>query len=191
MALDKTAQEERINQEIVETCTPFILSYIRTLTENPLNIEEIKLTFNTIFNVADETEKGIQKTKVKAALTLLKSELKFASSENLSPTALAIVSQQIDHYGRQPVRTVMRGCPGGQKGFSVTSQPDVLRDIAKLLGVKSVVDFATLFDDEDEEVTDFQCPGYKKDGSKCTYVVKAYSGVSKCPECGAGATCPA
>ena len=169
-ALDLRTQSEKINQEIVEACTPYINHWIRILIEDPLNIDEIKKTINTIYNVADEAEKARKnnlQTKVRQA-------------------AFGSVKQAVNFYGGQPVRTVSFGCPGGQKGFSVV-QPSFLKEFAMGIGAKSVIDFSPFA--ENEDTSDFQCPGYKKDGTKCTYIVRYGSGIRKCPQCGMEATC--
>lgn len=185
-ALDKNAQPYEINQEIIEACTPFVLSYIQTLIENPLDIEKIKLTINAIYNLADRTEEQIKKRQTQKALFLLKNA-GVSKIPAMSAALYPLIYQQIEYLGRQPVRTVDLGCPGGQKGFSV-SQRSLLRNISEIINAKSVIDFANLFD-EDEEVVPFECPGKKSDGSKCHFIIQPYSHITKCPECGAEATC--
>lgn len=92
------------------------------------------------------------------------------------------VKYLISRYGSLPVRPVMTSC-GRQAGVSTLPT----------LGLRpfSVADFARLFktDDEDEDTSDFQCPGTKKDGTPCTYVVRYGSGTRECPECHTKATC--
>ena len=184
-AIDLDTQLENLNQQIKEDCLSFINYYIRTLLEDPLNIDEIKKTINTIYNVADESEKKHQNnahSKTKQATVHHMEE----SIATFLP--FASIKQAINYYAMQPVRPVSFGCPGGQKGFSINQSP-ILRSLSSAIGARSVVDFAPFATINDEKVEDFQCPGTKKDGTKCTYIVRAYSGTTKCPECGMEATC--
>lgn len=185
-ALDKTAQKYEINQQIIENCPPFILSYINTLasildtSELETLVEKIKLTLNAIYNKADETERELMESGDSIS--------RYAPSRMTIPVP---IKEQVDHYGRQPVRTVNRGCPGGQKGFAV-NQPSFLKAFATAIGAKSVIDFSPFA--EDEDTSDFQCPGWKVDPEtgkkeKCTYIIRYGSGARKCPECGMEATC--
>lgn len=192
LKLDKDAQEYQINQQIIESCTPFILSYIRALVENPLAIEKIKLTLNAIYNLADETEKSL-KPHISSS-TIYTPASNFRQHDTHQEAAiLAQIASQIDQYGNQAVRTVNRGCPGSQKGFTI--QQSSLTALASAIGTKSVADFAQFADnEEDEDTSDFQCPGYKVDEktgqkTKCMYIVQYGSGIKKCPSCGMEATC--
>ena len=132
------------------------------------DIERIKLDLNSIFNAADRVKNIFEKP----------------ASEPVSGVGFLFGLPNM--LGRVPVRTVAAGCPGGQKGFSVT-QPSFLKEFATAIGAKSVIDFSPFA--ENEDTSDFQCPGYKKDGVKCTYVVRYGSGIRKCPQCGMEATC--
>src|SRR3989344_1587639 len=105
-ALDPDAQPEKINQGIKETCKPYTNHYISVLAEDPLDIEEIKMAINTVFNVADETE---IKTRQRTWLNI----------ESVRYPQFATVEQAVNFYGSQPVRQVSFGCPGGQNGFSI------------------------------------------------------------------------
>ena len=174
-ALDLDTQLEKTNQEIIEACNPYFDYYIRILVEDPLNFEEIKKTINTIYNVADETKKRLDG----------RSRTSTAKVSNVPH--FTTIEQTINFYGLQPVRSVSLGCPGGQKGFSL-NQPSFLRNLSFSMRASSVIDFAP-FALEDEDKSDFQCPGTKKDGSPCTYIVRYGSGIRKCPECGMDATC--
>ena len=190
---DKSAQKYQVNQQIIEACTPFILAYIRTLIENPLDIEKIKLTLNAIYNVADLTEKQLREEKKTTYATCFLRGPTSKREFEFSEVGPQNTNNLINHFGRQPVRPVARGCPGGQKGFNV-SQPPLLKQLARAIGAKSVLDFAPFTDDEDEDTSDFQCPGWKVDPEtdkkeKCTYIIRYGSGVRKCPGCGMEATC--
>ncbi len=179
-ALDKKAKSTDIELKATEDCMPYILSYITTLIENPLDIKRIKLTWNTIANTFDESVESIELAKHKKAF-----------AQFLASRPIPQFSQNIEAYiqfkGREPVRTVSGGpCPGKQKGFSLSS---ALARLARTIGATSVADFSPFGSDGDEEVVDFQCPGKKKDGTRCTHIVRAYSHETTCPECGTEATC--
>jgi len=92
----------------------------------------------------------------------------------------------ITQLATQPIRVVSTGC-GKSGGYGMEQNwPTSF----SLLQPFSVSEFALPDSlESNEKVEDFTCPGTKPDGSKCTYIVRAYSGVKKCPECGTGATC--
>lgn len=185
MALDTETQAESINREIVEACMPFINHRIHVLLEDPDNIEANKLSLNAIYNKADETDRKIKMRSRQKVFTKNLEEYRHAW-EFAYPQSL---KAQVDYWGRQPVKTVNRGCPGGQRGFSV-SQPSTLRSLATAMSTRSVVDFSPFAkSDEDEDTSDFACGGTREDGSACTYTVKYGSGIRKCPECGNEAKC--
>ncbi len=189
-AIDTEAQSYRESQEIIEVCTPFITSYINTLVKNPLEIDQIKKTINTIFNVADHIKEQQDKAKRPGTVHVTKIWHPVIPRD-FHPAA---VMQAIDQYGNQPVRSSTRGCPGGQKGFTV-NQPAKLTAAAKLIGARSVLDYARFSksslgdEDDDEDTSDFPCGGTKENGEPCTYTVRYGSGTTKCPECGRPAVC--
>lgn len=80
----------------------------------------------------------------------------------------------------QSVRQVKTGC-GIQVGSS--SKTDLI--FSSLFGST----FDLFNSTEQEEVKDFRCPGKMEDGSDCTYIIKAYSGITTCPKCSLEATC--
>jgi hypothetical protein len=181
-AIDTETQSYRESQEIIAICTPFINGYINTLIENPLEIDRIKKTVNTIFNIADREKQQKDQAKKYSGLNH-PHEWRTAINSNITPAAIL---QAIDYYGTQPVRTTNRGCPGGQRGFLV-NQPAKLASLARLIGAKSVIDYAPLakssLDDEDEDTSDFNCPD-------CGHLIKYGAGIKECPDCGKKATCP-
>ena len=187
-AIDTEAQSYHESQEIITVCTPIITAYINTLAEDPLAIDRIKKTVNTIFNVADRVKQRQDKTKRSGNLKVT------GDWQPIIPRSAhpAIIMQAIDYYGNQPVRPSSRGCPGGQRGFTV-NQPAKLIASARLIGAKSVVDYARLannsLDDEDEDTSDFPCGGTKENGEPCTYIVQYGSGTTTCPDCGKEAVC--
>jgi len=193
LALDTQTQPQKESQEIIDTCTPIIKSYINTLSQNPRAIDQIKKTINTIFNVADRKKQqqdeakkpGVQQRSGPSLRTgLCQADPKLRPALDPSPAA---IMQAVEYYGNQPVRTSTRGCPGGQRGFTV-NQPVHLVQQARLIGAASVVDF-TRSAQSFEDTSDFPCGGTKKDGTSCTYIVRYGSGIRKCPECGREAVC--
>ncbi len=177
-ALDHEAQLQRENQQIIDTCTPFITAYINTLSENPLEIEQIKMNINTIFNVAD-LEKKRQDQAKRFGSTNTTKKLHPVVPKDPNPAA---IMQTIEIYGRQPARSSAHGCPGGQRGFSV-NQPTELRAFARSIGATSVIDFARFAQlTEDEDHSDFNCPD-------CGHLIKYGAGIKECPGCGKKATC--
>lgn len=203
-AIDTEAQSYRESQEIIAVCTPIITAYINTLAEDPLAIDQIKKTINTIFNKADWAKQQIDESekpdnqqrsipRLRAGLCQAGPELRPALYPSVKPDLHPIaVMREIDHYGSQPVRPSTRGCPGVQRGFTV-NQPAKLRAAARLISAKSVADYARLakntLDDEDEDTSDFPCGGTKENGEPCTYIVRYGSGTTKCPDCGRPAVC--
>lgn len=127
--LDLETQTERQNQEIVDICNPIILSYIKTLAQNPKDIEKkAKENINSIYALADETNK-IQKSKSQNK-TLINPVGRFTS-----------IDDAILYYAYQPIQEIPWGCPGGQKGFDL-SQPQWLQNLARAIGSQRVIDFA-------------------------------------------------
>ena len=180
-ALNHKTKSSDVCQEATEACTPLFLSYIRTLIENPLAIERIKLTWNAILNTFDDTVKSIEQTKREKAFAKFKKDK--ANAQNvITPTRpfFQNVEKQIQIKGREPVRTVSGGpCPGKQKGFGLSS---VLSRFARAIGAKSVADFASFASGEDEDHGDFPCP-------RCNYIITYGAGIKQCPGCGLEATC--
>lgn len=155
-----------------------LLNSIDLETFGPKIVNEVKISINAIFNASDRAK-----------------NMQFHYPASFAPQVRDIKQEAVfllghpQFLGRQEVRVTTSGCPGGQRGFSI-SQPSALAKLASAINGTSVLDFANyLTRNSSEKVEDFQCPGTKKDGSKCTYVVRAYSGVKKCPECGMEATC--
>lgn len=196
---------------VLQVCTPVFESLIKTLTNNTLDIVQIKKTINTIYDLVDKTEEEIKRLKVQEAKRIARGlkigslpgstprvdqgELRLhpggvvsTTRNNPIPIQVAMsAAQLIEKHGYTQPKAKGGACPGKQKSFKITG---VLQRIAKTLGAKSVVDFANMADDdEDEEVVDFECGGPMPDGTTCTYVVKAYSGKTECPECHRKAVC--
>lgn len=171
-----TMPQKDFQVNIAHTVRPYIRYYINILVKNPLAFGEVNKAFNAIINISQENYDLYQKrTKLP--------EFHYPKYD-IPP---AIIAANVNHYGTQPVKPDAKGCPGGSKTFKV-NQSGFLQNLAGLIGARSAADFAR-FAQEDEEVEDFQCPGRQKDGGKCTYIVRAYSGVKKCPECGMEAVC--
>jgi len=197
-AVDKNTMPPKECAEVMRICTPIFLSFIETLINDPLNIIQIKKTVNTIYNLADETEEKIKRRKLQQAKTIAKNSIEVSprkglltARRDLDPNIRAAMSasQLIDIYGSQQAKTKGGACPGKQKGFKI-SLGGALQQITKLLGGKSVVDFAKMLDDdEDEDTSDFACGGTKENGESCSYIVKYGSGTTQCPECGRKAVC--
>ena len=185
-SLDHDTQPYDEYLQVIEECTPLILSYINTLAENPLDVNEIKSQINRIFVTADVATYKIQRSQQTAPTATYQKEV----SRFFEKIAQAGISfERTDQHDLIPPRPVERGCPGGQRGFSV-SQPQGLINLGRTIGAMSVLDFAPFYrSSSSEDKSDFQCPGTKKDGSPCTYIVRYGSGTRKCPECGLGATC--
>lgn len=174
-ALDKRTKSTDLLREATEDCMPFILSYIRTLTKNPLDIEEIKLTWNTILNTFDETIDSIELAKRKKAFT------EFVASRPIYSFPQS-VEAQIQIKGREAVRPVSGGpCPGKQKGFSFSSALSIL---GTAIGATSIADFAQFANGEDEDHSDFPCP-------RCGTIITYGAGITQCPNenCKMKATC--
>ena len=167
-AIDLDTQSEKINQEIIAVCKPYVDYYIRVLEENPLNIKEIKKALNTVYNVADEAEREIGKGPL-------------VERESIPYSTFATVERAVNFYGQQPVRTVSNGCRGGQQGFSL-NQPGFLRNLAFLTGARSIVDFAPFVSNSNEDTSDFPCP-------QCGHMITYGAGIKQCPRCELPATC--
>lgn len=144
-ALDPDTQSEKVHQQIVEVCTPYILFYVRQLAENPLDLAEVNKRFNAIPNVADEEERKIKRHSQEKVLN---KNLEYQQRVE-APRHFRNISGGADFYGRQEVRPVDRGCPGGQRGFSV-NQSRSLSTLADIMSAQSVVDFASFSSGEDE-----------------------------------------
>lgn len=168
---------------IISMTREYIGDYLNTLksidleTFDSKKVGEVKISINAIFNASDRA-KNILDYPPTFFIPQIQNSLREPVFSFGHPQIL----------GRQEVRIVSGGCPGGQKGFSV-SQTGFLTSLSLSLQSPSVLSFANYLSTNNEKIEDFQCPGKKKDGSKCTYVVRAYSGVKKCPECGMAATC--
>jgi hypothetical protein len=155
---------------VLETSNPASSHYISTLAQKPfLPNEEHFRNFNAVINLSD----------ICAGLDL-------PHPSHLGREQIIAAIRQSDrkdsmlaYLGAQTVRTTSGGC-GLSGGYQISTNSH---------GFQSVAEFAQLPYGGDKEITDFQCPGYKEDGTKCTYVVRAYSGVKKCPQCGMEATC--
>lgn len=172
-ALDKRTKSTDIEREATEACMPYILSYIATLAKNPLDIETIKLTWNTIANTFDESVESIELAKrQKAYAEFVTNRPIFSPPRN--------VEAYIQVKGREPVRTVSGGpCPGKQKGFSLSS---ALSGLSRAIGATSVADYAPFANGEDEDHSDFPCPD-------CGTIITYGAGITECPGCGLEATC--
>lgn len=157
-------QEETTTVEeyhrLIRTCNFLINTYIDSPSQK---------TLDALFNFAQSLERS----------DLYKG---FSDRQFEGPT-LKEIDRIIAIFGSMPVQP--RATPCGLSGNSMSTVNGQLSTVN--FWPFSVADFANF--NEQEEVTDFQCPGRKKDGTKCTYVVRAYSGVNKCPECGMEATC--
>lgn len=165
-------QEETMSNreyaKLIEACTPLIACFLNNLAQNP---EEYvaELDYNRILKFAHiYTGIGPQTYDVFTRRSIIE--------EIRCPMPLPGVAFAID---RQTLPAVKTGC-----GISGQSSSSSIRPF-------SVADFSIFGknSEDEEEVTDFQCPGVKADGTKCTYIVRAYSGITKCPECGTEATC--
>lgn len=172
-----TMPQEDFERHIVPPVRPYIRHYIGILVKSPLAIDEVNKSFNTIMNMSQENYDLYQKRQ----------KLRQFQPQKLDIPP-AIIAANVNHYGIQPVKPDNKGCPGGSRTFKV-NQVASLKNLAVSIGARSVLDFSPFADDEDEDVTDFQCPGYRENGTKCTYIVRAYSGIKKCPECGLEGTC--
>ncbi|MCR4324714.1 MAG: hypothetical protein NUV69_03425 [Candidatus Curtissbacteria bacterium] len=183
-ALDNRAKNTELLQEALEPCIPYFLAYIRTLADTPLAIERLKMIWNTTLNTFDEeVEKIKQKVKkVKQdAFTKFKQEKAkiLWTSRNLVRTNDEDIEEQIQIKGRRMPKTSRRGCPGKQKGFSLT--PAISR-LAKAISAQSAADFAPSTNDAGEDDSDFPCP-------RCGTIIIYGSGTTECPRCGLEATC--
>ncbi len=180
--IDVNTQSEKLNEEIVKACMPYILYYIKQLIDNPLALDEIKKRFNTILNIADETEKAL---KIRSQAEILSKNTENYYRTKPQPTPYINLQQNVERLGTQPVKIVNRGCPGSQKGFSV-SQPASLLRTASAISAESVLDFGQLKDVkddvEDEDTSDFPCP-------RCGHIITYGAGIKECPGCGLEATC--
>lgn len=133
---------------------PYINYYIRTLIDNPLNTQEMEKALNTIYNMADKKKK---ETSQQTQMTYC------VSKENAIDIPIALIKQNVDFYGPQPVKSISYGCPGGQRGFSF-NQPSLLQELATAIGSQSVIDFApfTKSEGESKNTLKCKCPFCKK-----------------------------
>ncbi|MBI2326989.1 hypothetical protein HYU92_01610 [Candidatus Curtissbacteria bacterium] len=186
-SLDQDTQPYSECLKVIEECTPLILSYINTLAENPVNINKIKSQINEIFTASDVATYKFQRSKQIVPCATYQIELS-QYFEKFAPTGINF--EQSGSDDPMPTRPVNHGCPGGQRGFSTGQSPQQLISLGLLIGASSVIDFAPFYrSNAQEDTSDFQCPGFKKDGTKCTYIVRYGSGIRKCPECETEATC--
>lgn len=160
--------------KLIEACALFINDYISSLSQNPQEyIAEV--AYSRILEFAHiYTGIGPQTYDVFTKRSIMK--------ELHSPWP----NQMMAYIDKQALPAVKTGC-------GISGQISSSFKILSLTRPFSVADFSKLGrnieDEDDEEVADFQCPGVKTDGTKCTYIIRAYSGVRKCPQCGLEATC--
>lgn len=112
------------SQQLLEICNPLITSYLNALASEVVETHLIIKLYNAILNVADDF---VLKPATRRQL---------ATIIRQPQTLLAPV---IEHYGTQPVRSVVAGC-GRQVGYSVTNR---LLSAGLTFSPWSVVEFAT------------------------------------------------
>lgn len=172
-------QEDTMSQpeyaKLIEACALLINDYISNLSQNPQEYDAEKEYYRILRFACVYTGIGPQTYDVFARRSIIE--------EIRRPILLPRVALTID---RQTLSAVKTGC-------GISGQISSSFKILSLTRPFSVADFSKLGrnieGEDDEEVIDFQCPGIKADGTKCTYIVRAYSGVRKCPQCGTEATC--
>lgn len=181
-ALDIKTQDYEDNLMVLEACTSFFLSYINTLVRNPLDVDTIKLTINTIYNVADKTVDDLKRAKKFAKVEEYKTAVQAIKSrfENFSPAA---IQAAINISGRQKPKSSGGGpCPGEQRGFEVTTT-SLIPNLMQSLGTMSVAEGATIQDLlNSEDTNDFPCP-------RCGFIIEYGAGIEACPGCGLDKTC--
>lgn len=123
-------------QEIIRFCTPFILSYINVLCENPSNVRLLVLNYHALLNKADQVAQNIKRREEG------KPYLLYADGDNFRlPTYM-----EVRDLGMQPVREVTTGC-GSSSSIDLEDPSST---------TFSVSEFGTLTDDLGDR--EFPCP---------------------------------
>lgn len=157
-------------KKLLEVCTPLNKYYVNCLIENP-NEYEAEKNFRSIVQFAEiYTGNDIGNFDNATRLTIINSAQKTHELPYLIPQLSA-----------PPIRQMATSC-------GIFGSPSYTTD--SLFRPFSVADFGNRsLNNKSEDKSDFQCPGRKKDGSPCTYIVRYGSGTRKCPECGEEAKC--
>lgn len=154
--------------KLLEACAPLITSYINSFSSNPENSSldgRVLQIYNAILNYADKII--VDEENAQDYLSPVPGTIAYVIP------AYSIIAT----YGSQPVRQVSTGC-GLQTGFTLVATFPF-----------SVSEFAQSAKTENQDKSDFRCPGKKVDGTPCNYVIRYASGIRKCPECGEEAKC--
>ena len=156
-------------QKLLDDCAPLITNYLNALATRPEK---------------NEAEKNYKALFVFAEIQRGESTINYNSAQRQNIAEAVRQTGDFAHFvpqlAAQPLRQATGGC-----GLFGGSSPTI-----SLFRPFSVAEFAyRSINTNSEDTSDFQCPGRKKDGKPCTYIVRYGSGVKKCPECGMEATC--
>ena len=174
---DYPHMEEKKFELVKKHCKSLISEYAKSVWENPKDMKNHALLFNTILNKADEVAGRIEVEG-------------FDVWQKIPPISTPLmINEDISQFGFKQVREVMTGC-GSSEGYDVSkdimNSPFSVSEFG-LIKTKKAENDPNLCKCEGEKAH-FHCPG-KKEGKDCKHKIVVGRGISKCPSCGEGKRC--
>lgn len=162
---------------VLDGCEPLIKEYLRFLSSNPEDKDNLARKFDHILIGADYIEDELNKRKGKP-ITVFSTDKNYMMANAIR--------------GRRRVRNKTTGC-GASGGLSLTNLETAIERVMK--SSFSVADFGSKAENDSNlchcgnRSPHFHCPGKKSNGEACNHAIIVGRGTTKCPSCGAGKTC--